>query len=194
MKRVLVLASALATFLVLALPANNAEAYWGFRHFNNGYQPRLSVSISGGAHFVDYNETTTDYMSYGVVEGGLHYWIHPNLSLDLGIGTHFLSAGNEWDGYSDPLWGYFSIKPGVRARFGIFYLRAALDLAVGATCIDKNTKEVQTTLFGMLFGAGIRIPVSRRMRFFGELNYQVLFGAAPVHMPFYGKMGLEFMF
>ncbi len=153
------------------------------------FQPIFAISLSAGLHFVDVYDSNPNYgqdsyaFTYGLVEGGVHYWIHPNLSFDLDLAGHFTT-----NGYANQGWGYVSFKPGARIRLGVFYLRGALDFAIG----EKNERR-KAFLFGFLFGAGMRIPLRHRTRFFMEVDYQYLFSKA-FYMPFYGQLGFEFLF
>jgi len=174
-----------------------AEAYWGYRHYRGPgpgpmpgpvevyrFRPRFALSVAGGLHFVDTFVDDTMPLTYGMLSLNGHLWVHPNLSIDLGLGTHFVTNG------IDSEWGYFSIKPGVRAKFGIFYLRGALDIALTG---KNQALHKRVALFGFLIGAGLRIPVGRRVRLFGEIDYQILF-ADIYYMPFYGQAGVEVVF
>lgn len=182
-KRVLLALSCLS-FLWLAAPSQ-ADARWG-HHRHHRFQPRMAISLTGGltlydGEYVDEYGTYTDTaLSHGIIGVGAHLWIHPNLSLDLGIDSHLITdydTGEEW--------GYISFKPGARVRFGLFYLRGALDFAFG----DAKSP----VLIGFLVGAGIRVPISRRLRFIAEVDYQFLAGNGFV-MPVNAKAGVEFVF
>ncbi|MCB9639611.1 MAG: hypothetical protein H6727_12025 [Myxococcales bacterium] len=186
------------TFLFLmALPTEDAEAYWGYRTYEHSrqiFKPRFSLTLSGGLHFVDFYGDGSNGFTYGLVEAGGHLWVHPNISIDLNVGGHL--TANNWTGKG---WGYVSIKPGVRFRFGIFYLRTALDLGFGAPQVSPSyaariSNDTTLFLFGVLLGAGLRIPVSRHVRIFGELTYQFNFMPDPLYMPFYGQLGVEVVF
>lgn len=172
---------------------STAEAYWGYRHYRGPgpghvavyrFRPRFAMTLSGGLHFVDHFAQDTTPLAYGMLELGGHLWIHPNLSIDLNVGTHFVTDG------IDSEWGYFSIKPGIRAKFGLFYIRGALDIALTGR---DQARHRRAALFGFLIGAGIRVPVGRRVRLFGEIDYQFLF-ADIYYMPFYGQAGVEVVF
>lgn len=196
MKKTLFLALPTAFCLWLAVfSPSTADAYWGYRQYEASapaFRPRFGVSLSGGLHFVDFFDDASYAFTYGVVEGGLHLWLHPNISLDLGIGTHLLA--NNWTGQG---WGYVSFKPGARFRFGLFYARVALDIGVGSPQMSPRARaaaEDTVMLFGILVGLGVRIPVSRHVRLFGELDYQFNFAPDPLMMPFYGKLGVEVVF
>lgn len=155
------------------------------------FRPQFSLTISGGLHFVDVYSQDTRYqqdaygLGHGMLEIGAHLWIHPNLSIDLGVGGHFTTP--QIPGVAS--WGYISLKPGIRARLGVFYIRGAVDLIFG----ERDQRRPTIALFGFLVGAGIRIPVGRSLRLFAEIDYQFLF-AETYYMPFYGQVGLEFMF
>lgn len=199
MKKMLLLAiPAALCFWLTVLSPSSAEAYWGYRQYREAppapaFRPRFGISLSGGLHFVDFYNDSSYAFTYGVVEGGAHLWIHPNISLDLGIGTHFLA--NNWSGQG---WGYVSFKPGARFRFGLFYLRTALDIGVGTpqspSASRSRAAEETVMLFGLLVGLGVRVPVSRHVRLFAELDYQFNFAPDPLMMPFYGKLGVEVVF
>ncbi|MCK6510286.1 hypothetical protein L6R29_10000 [Myxococcota bacterium] len=190
----------LACLFWVSLPAQEAEAYWGYRNYTverQTFRPRFSVTLAGGLHFVDFFDNGSYGFTYGLIEAGGHLWVHPNISIDLNVGGHL--TANNWSGQG---WGYLSIKPGARFRFGIFYLRAAVDLGFGspqvspttATDMRSRSKESSLFLFGILMGAGLRIPVSRHVRVFGELTYQFNFSPDPLYMPFYGQVGVEVVF
>jgi hypothetical protein len=199
MKKAILLFCALMGLGVMTYAPSNAEAYWGYREYRSPgpipdtgfvkvccrFRPRFSMTLSGGLHFVDALEDGTTPLTYAMAELGTHLWIHPNLSIDLNLGTHFIT--DDIDGHE---WGYFSIKPGIRAKFGIFYLRGALDIALTN---DRGARHKRPVLFGFLIGAGIRVPVARRVRLFAELDYQFLF-ADVYYMPFYGQTGIEVVF
>lgn len=189
MKRMLLLICSLATLAVVLIPPDPAEGYWRYRR-EHRFQPRFSMSVAGGLTFYDgyfydeygvYRDTSFSH-ALAAVNG--HFWVHPNVSLDLGLSAHFLTYF-----YEDAGWGYFSIKPGIRARVGLFYFRGALDIAFG----DPGIREGGPFLFGFLFGAGIRFPVGPRLRFFGEIDYQYIF-CDGAYMPIYFQLGMEFMF
>lgn len=202
MKKLLLVFSALFCLTALSLIPETAEAYWGYRNYRGSrshrggryvpraprvyhFRPRFSVSFSGGLHFVDAFEDGATALTHGMAELGTHLWLHPNLSIDLNLGTHFLI-----DDVNGVEWGYMSVKPGFRAKFGIFYLRGALDLAITGRAHEKHKRAV---LFGFLLGAGLRIPVGRKVRIFGEIDYQILF-ADIYYMPVYGQAGIEVVF
>ncbi|MEM1009492.1 MAG: hypothetical protein AAGJ35_10855 [Myxococcota bacterium] len=197
MKRLIFLLSALTCFWIGMVPVEEVEAYWGYRKYRRAerrrvFRPRFSLSLSGGIHFVDIHGDQSYGFSYGLIELGGHVWVHPNISLDLNVGTHL--AANRWSGTG---WGYVSFKPGVRFRLGLIYFRTALDLGVGRPQLraDSVFRDDPTLfLFGILIGGGIRIPMSRYVRFFAELTYQFNFSPEPVMMPFYGQLGFEVMF
>lgn len=197
-KALLVLTLAAGTLLTV-VPTQQAEAYWGYKDWRYRgrkntytYRPRFALSVSGGVHFVDtymsdiYDDVAYAF-SFGVLELGGHLWIHPNLSIDLAVGAHLVT-----DDVNGATWGYVSVKPGIRARFGWFYLRGALDLAFSEGS-DTGALRRRPVLFGFLLGAGVRVPITRRVRAFGELDFQFLFSDF-FFMPFYGKVGLEFVF
>lgn len=199
-KRAWWLATLLTASLWMLWPTQSVEAYWGYRDWQYGhgstyqFRPRFALSLTGGFHFVDtYVNPRNHYddfspaFSFGMVELGGHLWVHPNISIDLAVAGHF--AFNDLTGAE---WGYVSVKPGMRVRFGWFYLRTAVDLAF-SEAPDRSTARRRPVLFGLLFGVGVRIPVSRIVRIIGELDYQVYFSDL-YYMPFYGKVGLEFVF
>lgn len=194
MKKVLLFLAAMVCFGAITLPAENADAHWRYRRykrFKRTFRPVFSMTASGGLHFVDVYDTNSNYLNdsyafaYGMAEVGGHLWIHPNLSLDLNVGGHFVTP----QGYDNRGWGYVSIKPGIRARMRWFYVRGALDITAGADDARRNS----AVLFGFLLGVGARVKVTRRLRLFAEIDYQYLF-ADRFYMPFYGQLGLEFMF
>lgn len=199
-KRWWLLATLLTGSLLALWPTQDAEAYWGYRdwQYNNAstyrFRPRFALSLTGGFHFVDnyvhpgdpYNDFSPAF-SFGMVELGGHLWVHPNISIDLAVAGHL--AFNNLSGAE---WGYISLKPGFRARFGWFFVRGALDVAF-SEAPDRATSRRRPVLFGLLVGIGIRIPVSRVVRVIGELDYEVFFSDI-VYMPLYGKVGLEFVF
>lgn len=179
---------ALACSSMFALIPSHADAYRGRHRYNRhmNFKPRFALSVSAGLTLYDstyedefglYEDTA---FSHGIIGVSGHYWIHPNVSLDLGLDSHFIT---DYDARQS--WGYVSLKPGARLRFGMFYLRGALDLAFA----DRK----DPVLFGFLIGAGIRIPVTRKMRFFSEMNYQYLAGSGYM-MPVHFKGGLEMVF
>ncbi|TNE43450.1 MAG: hypothetical protein EP343_33430 [Deltaproteobacteria bacterium] len=201
LKRSLLILTLVAGTLLTLTPTKDAEAYWGYKEWRYRgnrstyrFQPRFALSISGGLHFVDtyintqdaYNDFSPAF-AFGMFELGGHLWVHPNLSIDLAVAGHLT--------FSDIVgadWGYVSIKPGIRARFGYFYLRGALDIAFSEEPNRANSYR-RPILFGFLIGVGVRVPVSRMVRVFGELSYQFMFSDF-FYMPFYGKVGLEFVF
>ena len=194
MKKMLLLIPALACLFLVALPAEEAEAYWGYRQYEHArttFRPRFAVSLSGGIHFVDFFQDGSYGFTYGIVQLGGHLWIHPNISIDLGVAGH-LTASN-WSGAG---WGYIGIKPGVRFRLGLFYLRTALDFGFGdpQQTPRRAAEPSNPFLMGILLGAGIRLPVTRNFRAFGELTYQFNFTPEPLYMPFYGQVGVEVVF
>jgi hypothetical protein len=182
----------------LLWPNNEADAYWGYQRWRDGgyhsgqrFQPRFSMTLSGGFHFIDtyvddYGDVSHPF-TYGMMELGGHVWVHPNISIDLNVGAHL--AMNNLIGAE---WGYVSVKPGARVRFRWFYLRGALDIAFSDRQEYYKQKR-RPILFGFLVGMGVRIPVGYRMRLFAELDYQFLF-TDYYYMPFYGQLGLEYIF
>jgi len=173
-----------ACFSLLVMFSNTADAY---RHYRGKrFTPRFAASLSGG--LTVYNNEYVDQFgvyedaafSHGIVGVSGHFWIHPSLSIDLGLDYHFLTDYQSGNGVA-----FTSIKPGVRVKFGIFYLRGALDMAFG--------EGKKAMLFGFLAGAGVRVPIARRVRVFGELDMHVLFGTGYV-LPLNFKSGLEVVF
>ncbi len=195
LKRALLVFTLVAGTLLTLFPTQQAEAYWGSRRWQDHspsprstyrFRPRFALSLTGGVHFVDtYSDIPGVTFGFGILELGGHLWVNPHLSLDLALGTHLAM-----DNYYENRWGYVSFKPGIRARFGWFYLRAALDLAIGEAIASTHQGPV---LFGFLVGLGVRIPISRLIRLIGEIDYQFMF-ANVFFMPFYGKIGVEFVF
>ncbi len=158
-----------------------------FRFRGRVFRPRFSISASGG--FTMYNKEYEDEygvyeeaaFSHGVIGTSAHLWIHPALSLDLGMDLHFITNHETKNS-----WSYLSFKPGVRVRFGVFYFRSALDFA---SC----DKEKDPFLVGMLLGGGLRIPLGFRLRAFLELDFQYYFTSMTA-IPLSGKFGLEYIF
>jgi len=200
------------TFLVLTLvfgtfltvwPTQQADAYWGYRRgrrHSNYYQasrsrsrPRFSLSLAGGIHFVDtymddeYDDYSNSFTT-GMLELGAHLWLNSVISLDLNAGAHI--TVNDMTGSE---WGYVSFKPGIRIRFGHYYIRGALDLAISEEPDNRHNSTRRPFLFGFLLGVGLRVPVSRHVRLFAELDYQFLFSDI-YYMPFYGQLGIEYVF
>jgi len=197
MKKLLMVLTALFCLGAFLLPPDTAEAYWGYRRYkrynHQKFRPRFSLSFSGGLHFVDvYGSsrgriTSEDYsFAFAVFEAAGHLWIHPNLSLDLALGTHILTKDGTGDSFA-----YGTVKPGVRLKLGrLLYLRGAFDLAFSG----ENARH-KVLMYGFLVGIGIRAKISRYTRFFAELDYQMRFSAdRPYIMPFYGQIGFEVMF
>ncbi len=181
---------------ISTIAPETAEGYWRhgrMRKRFKRFKPRFALTGSLGLHFVDYYDDLEEPIppfAFIMSEFGGHLWISPYLSLDLNLAAHLVTSD-----VAGASWGYISVKPGLRIRINAYYLRFAADLAFsGQSDTDTpQTKRSRVFLFGFLVGAGVRVPISYRFRFFAELDYQFLFTDL-IYMPIYGQMGIEYIF
>lgn len=147
----------------------------------------LSVSFGGGMnvykgqYYDEFGTFEDTAMTHGIVSATAHFWVLKDLAIDLGLDGHFITDYDTGEG-----WLQGSIRPGVRMTFFyLFYVVGGLDFLIG--------RPKHAFVFGVYLGAGIRIPVSERLRLFGEFNvnfYPGLGHAPPIH----GKLGFEVVF
>lgn len=166
--------------------ASSAEANRGYYRRANTFKPTFALSASAGLTMYEglYEDNIGVYedvsLAHGIVGIAGHLWVHPNLSLDLGLDYQFIT-----DFDTNRSFSYVSLKPGIRVRHRRIYVRGALDVGVA--------QGQDPIVFGFLIGVGARVPISHQLRFFGEIDFQVIAAAGYV-LPFNAKLGVEMMF